>query len=190
MPLFLALGVWGWALAHPPAEAPAPEPTPERAELVEPTSSPEPEVLEPPSPRPSIVGVDPQPITFVDVDLRVAPLRGLEVAQVLAGEAAAAFNAAGGAPATSLPLATGHAEASHGALRPFCGVAVAATERPDWPSARASRSRLAATPGHARSSSRARSGSGCGARQVACSHSPTRAWTRSSTRPSRASSSW
>ncbi|MCB9632384.1 MAG: hypothetical protein H6721_09680 [Sandaracinus sp.] len=127
MPLFLALGVWGWALANPPAEAPAPEPAPE------PTPAPEPEVVEPPPPPPLILGVDAQPITLLDVDLRVAPLRGLEVAQVLAGEEAAAFNAAGGAPATSLPLATGHAEASHGALRPFCGVAVAATERPDWP---------------------------------------------------------
>jgi hypothetical protein len=130
VPALFALGAWAYSLAVPstppsPAATVVDEPTPEPAEpVVEPAPSIEPTRV--------VTSVPARPIELVDVDLRVAALRGLEVAERLAESSSAGFNAAGGAPETSLPLAMQHASASRNTLRPYCGVAIAATERPDW----------------------------------------------------------
>lgn len=130
LPALFALGVWAYSLAVPSTPPPPPP-----AVVEEPTTEPaEPEVEAAPSIEPArvVTSVPARPIELVDVDLRVAALRGLEVAERLSESSSAGFNAAGGAPETSLPLAMQHANASRNTLRPYCGVAIAATERPDW----------------------------------------------------------
>lgn len=133
LPALFALGVWAYSLAVPSTPVPAATETATETAR-EPAREPTPPDAAPPSIEPTrvVTSVAARPIELVDVDLRVAALRGLEVAERLAEGASAGFNAAGGAPETSLPLAMQHASASRNTLRPYCGVAIAATERPDW----------------------------------------------------------
>ena len=137
-PALLALAAWTWALATwAPPLTPSADPSPglaapsdERPALSVDARPVESVTTRPPAPIESVTA---RPVTLVDVDLRVAALRGLEVAARLAEGESAAFNATGGSAETSLPLAMRHAAASSGTLRPFGGLAIAATERPDWP---------------------------------------------------------
>lgn len=132
VPALLALGVWAYSLAFPSTPAPVAPTESETTNVETRVEVDEDDVIEPTIEPPAVTAVAARPIELVDVDLRVAALRGLEVAERLAEASSAAFNAAGGAPETSLPLAMQHATASANTLRPFCGVAIAVTERPDW----------------------------------------------------------
>ncbi len=130
-PALLALAAWTWALATWAPSLP-PEAHDDQGLSTPSDEHPALSTVPPPTAAP-VESVTARPVTLVDVDLRVAALRGLEVAARLAEGETAAFNATGGSAETSLPLAMRHAAASAGTLRPFGGLAIAATERPDWP---------------------------------------------------------